>query len=521
MNHAPKLISRCTVALLLFLLAQSGPLPAAERNMLYRALESIEVDRLNDLVVTLADDTFEGREAGSRGGRAAGTYLIRELKKIGVAGGGVDGAYHQPFGNDYRNILAVLPGSDPKLKDEYIVIGAHYDHVGYGTHRNSYGPIGFIHNGADDNASGTAALLEIAEALMTLPEPPRRSVLFGLWDGEEKGLLGSKHWVGHPTVPLEQIKFVINMDMVGRLGEKGLQVMGTRSGPGLRQMICRENREVGVQLQFPWKIRDNTDHSPFFEQGIPVLSLHTGLHDDYHRPSDDAELINVEGIQEVARLAFHVAHTVAERDTEIDFRPDSRSENAVYRKRFEQTLENRKPRLGISWDRDADATQGIRLMEIRPGSPAARAGLTVGDRMTQFDGRSISSQAQLVQLVLAASATVPVLVDRSGSEEPVTVEIELDGKPIRLGLSWREDEGEPGSVTVIHVVAGSPAYHGGLKTRDRVYEVNGKPFQDSDAFRKMVTTLDMPMNLLVERHGLLEQVTLQPLDSVERVARRE
>jgi S1-C subfamily serine protease len=160
-------------------------------------------------------------------------------------------------------------------------------------------------------------------------------------------------------------------------------------------------------------------------------------------------------------------------------------------------------------------------MEIRPGSPAARAGLTVGDRMTQFDGRSISSQAQLVQLVLAASATVPVLVDRSGSEEPVTVEIELDGKPIRLGLSWREDEGEPGSVTVIHVVAGSPAYHGGLKMRDRVYEVNGKPFQDSDAFRQMVTTLDMPMNLLVERHGLLEQVTLQPLDGVERVARRE
>ena len=152
------------------------------------ALESIQVEDLTGHTDTLADDAFEGREAGTRAGKATSNYLMKQLEKYGLAPAGDRGSYFQQFGG-YRNVLAVLPGSDEKLKHEYIVLGAHYDHVGYGMKKNSYGP-GYIHNGADDNASGTAALLEVAQALTLLPEAPRRSILIAFWDAEEQGLLG-------------------------------------------------------------------------------------------------------------------------------------------------------------------------------------------------------------------------------------------------------------------------------------------------------------------------------------------
>ncbi len=164
-----------------------------EVNARAAALASITTDQARAHVQVLADDTFEGREAGSRGNRAAGIYIVDLLKKWGLKPAGTAGTYYQS-GNGSTNILAIVEGRDEKLRDEVILLGGHYDHVGYGTNRNSYGPTGFIHNGADDNASGVAALLEVAEALAQLPEKPARSILLAFWDGEEKGLLGSKYW---------------------------------------------------------------------------------------------------------------------------------------------------------------------------------------------------------------------------------------------------------------------------------------------------------------------------------------
>ena len=211
--------NRCSLALVA--LALVFPLFCAsvrgeEAGTLQAALDSITAPELQKFVETLADDTFEGREAGSRGGRAAGNYLLEQMEKRGLKPAGTDGGYVQEFGRGYRNLLGIVEGSDEKLKKEIIVVGAHYDHVGYGSRSNSFGPLGLIHNGADDNASGSSGLLELMEAVQKLPRAPKRSILFVYWDGEEKGLLGSRHWTSAPTLPLERVKFCVNVDMIGR-----------------------------------------------------------------------------------------------------------------------------------------------------------------------------------------------------------------------------------------------------------------------------------------------------------------
>ncbi len=168
---------------------------AADRTTSYlAALESINADQLERYVAHLADDELQGREAGKQGGRAAGDYLAEKLEELALQGGGIDGGFFQPFAPKYRNLLAMVPGSDPQLARQVVVIGAHYDHVGYGTRRNSRGTVGRIHNGADDNASGTSTLLEVAEAFTLLSEPPKRSILFAIWTPRTSALWGRSIW---------------------------------------------------------------------------------------------------------------------------------------------------------------------------------------------------------------------------------------------------------------------------------------------------------------------------------------
>ncbi|TXT22299.1 MAG: peptidase M28, partial [Planctomycetota bacterium] len=191
--------------------------PNSVESSVSAAIESIRVEDLKVHIGTLASDTLQGREGGSAGGHAASAYLVQQLRRQGVTPAAAEQQFVQEFAGGMRNILASVPGRDERLRDEIVIVCAHFDHVGFGTPRNSRGPIGYIHNGADDNASGVASLLEVVEAVRSLPQPPRRTLLFAFWDGEEKGLLGSKHWIASPTRPLKQVKLVINSDMIGRL----------------------------------------------------------------------------------------------------------------------------------------------------------------------------------------------------------------------------------------------------------------------------------------------------------------
>jgi hypothetical protein len=483
--------------------------PAAENATFHAAILSITAEDLKSHVDVLADDSFEGREAGSRGGHAAAGYLRQHMQKQGLTGVGNDNSFFQSFGNGYRNVIGYFPGRDPNLRNEFIVIGAHYDHVGYGNRGNSFGPFGYVHNGADDNASGVAGLLEVLDAIVMLPEAPRRSVVFAFWDGEEKGLLGSKHWVNFPTIPLEKIALAFNVDMIGRLKHRKLEVYGTRSATGLRRLLSEMNRDTNLRIDYSWEMKSNSDHYSFFDARIPVLMFHTGLHDDYHRPSDDAHLVNTDGMQEVTRFMLNAVYGLANRQQSTPFRQASELESPGSKQQLEAATGPAPPRLGVRWSPPEETDRGLELDDVEVDSAAYRAGLVVGDRILRFDGEEVKDPTVFRGLLLSAASPVSVVISREGEDEPIDLSVELDGRPTRVGISWRRDDAEPDSVIVTRVVRGSPARNAELRTRDRIYEIDGRPVGDSDELFELLTTLPSPIELLIERDGQLKTVELE------------
>ncbi len=483
---------------------------AEKRTSSYRAaLESISAQQLQQHVAYLADDALEGREPGTSGGRQAGDYLRRQLEQLTIRGAGVDGGFVQPFNPNFRNVLGIIEGSDPELKEEIVLVCAHYDHVGYGTEENSAGPIGQIHNGADDNASGTAALLELAEALTRLPQPPRRSILFAFWDAEEMGMFGSRHWVAHPTIPLDRVVAAINLDMVGRLRDNRLTVYGTRSGFGFRRLLSQQNDAVGLEIDFSWELEDDSDHYAFFDRGIPVLFLHTGLHDEFHSPRDDAHLINSQGMNRVVRLLFHFACDLGERPKTPDFRQAASSETEILRQQLANYAPTFLDRFGARFGRPSPRQpSGVRISRVVYNAPAARAGLRTGDRIVRFGGSEVPSEDYLTSAVLLAPHQVPVVVRRGNQRETLELSVQLDGNPLRIGITWREDDAEPGTVILTHVVTGSPAANAGLRAGDRIYQVATQDFADGDAFISLVNNPSDMLQFLVERDGQLRTVVV-------------
>jgi hypothetical protein len=424
---------------------------------------------------------------------------VQQFKRLGLKPGGSGGSsYYQPFGSGYQNLLGVLEGSDPELKNEYILIGAHFDHVGYGNSRNSNGPVGFIHNGADDNASGDAALLEVIEAFNVMQARPKRSILFAFWDCEENELNGSRHWMSQPTVPKTSIDLAFNLDMVGRLRNKRLEVVGSRSAPGLRRAVS-EGNDTDVLVDFQWEITRNSDHYSFYSGGIPILFIHTGLHGDYHRPSDDPEKLNYDGMRSVTRMVFRTAYSMADAETRPKFRGQSRQEGQSDRAALERALPVPPGRLGIRWDDGDPNGPGVRVIHVDRNSAAEKAGIRIGDRLVTFNNVTIAPKADLRPLVLAASSPVAATLDRSGKN--VDVSLQLPDSPVRLGVSWREDHGEPGTLVIVQVVPGSPADIAELKSGDRIYALDGGPFADGNQFVERVGAMTGPVPLTIERSG--------------------
>ncbi len=479
----------------------SLPADAAENAWFDIARASITTAEIQGHVDYLAADMLEGREAGSRGGHAAASYILELVQQTGLEPAGTNGTFQQTFRGNSQNILALLPGSDLDLKNETILIGAHYDHVGYGNRRNSFGPFGFVHNGADDNASGVSALLELIDALTRTDHRPRRSILFAFWDGEEKGLLGSAHWVRQPTVPLSSVKLAINIDMVGRLSAGRIEVGGTRSGIGFRKLMSTPSLN-GAWLDFNWEYKNNSDHWTFFQKQIPSLYIHTGLHDDYHRPSDDVEKINVRGIQWVTSYLLEQVEELADSDRLPEFRSEARLDNPFNQSRLEKPLPPLASRLSFTWEKAADGSIEVKQV-LDSNSP-----LVPGDRIVAVNNQPLKEADLLESLALESDSPLQLTILRSGIEEQLDMSVSLSGNPVRLGLSWREDPAEPNSVYITRVAPHSPAARAGFQVNDRIYAVDGAEFADrNDLLQQVQTQLSAEVPTIsfeVESRGIVQ-----------------
>ena len=475
-----------------------------------KAIASVTEKELRSHVHFLASDTLEGREAGTEGGYAAASYIVQELKKYKLKPQDEDGDFFQYFNHNYRNILAVIPGSDKKLKDEYILIGAHYDHVGYGTRTNSRGPVGYIHNGADDNASGTAGLLEVAEALSLLKTPLKRSVLIAFWDSEEKGLVGSRFFVQHPTVDLKQMKLAINADMIGRLRAKSFEFYGWRTAIGLRDWATAQNTSK-LHMKFTYEYRADSDHWPFFKQGIPSVMIHTGRHNDYHRPSDDVDKINYAGLEQVSRYFTRLTASASDHESLPTFRRESSTElNSLSAILKRISRRKRPPRLGVSYNSGLSEKGIVKITAVRSGSPADKAGLQVKDEIIEFAGRQVKDFADFNTLVVTANTNIKATIKRAGKEQAVA--IELAEKGVKIGVQWQTDKAEPGRFVVTEVVPASPADVAGLARDQRIIKVAGQTASTSDELKALILEAKNPVELLVEDHGNIKKLSLSRIE---------
>jgi Tol biopolymer transport system component/Zn-dependent M28 family amino/carboxypeptidase len=322
---------------------------------------------------------------------------------------------------DDRNIIAVLPPSGPPERAEYVVVGAHYDHLGFGETGAMLrkGEEGKIHPGADDNASGTAAVLELAAALAeerkAKPEEFHRGIVFALWSGEEIGLIGSSYFVEHPTVTLSSIAAYVNFDMVGRLRENKLSLQGVGSSKAWRRLVEKRNVAAGFNLSLQEDPYLPTDGTAFYPKGIPILNFFTGSHDDYHRPTDTADKLDYDGLERITKFARALVVDLAKDGDRPDYVKVQHSEGAGGR----ETL---RVYLGTIPDYATEVV-GVKLSGVRGGSPAEKAGLKGGDVIVEFGSQKVSNIYDYTYALDAAKIGQPVdiVVMRDGQRVKVTI----------------------------------------------------------------------------------------------------
>jgi hypothetical protein len=309
-----------------------------------------------------------------------------------------------------QNVVAVLPGSEPSLRRENIVIGAHYDHLGlghYGARESS--AAGTIHPGADDNASGTAVLIEVARRLAQSPVKPGRTVIFVAFSAEELGLLGSRHFVNN-TESVAATRAMINLDMVGRLRDNRLTVFGARSGQNLSQIVAAAAERGGFDLIESDDV-GRSDHLSFYSKRIPVLHFFTGIHEDYHRPTDTAEKLNTDGMARISDLVMATTLALADARPAIGFVSlPSRRGPASLGDGGSSAYLGSIPAYG-------GATAGVELAGVSDGSPAALAGLRSGDVIVQLADKKIQNIEDLTAALQAQKPgdEVAIVVLRGGN----------------------------------------------------------------------------------------------------------
>ncbi|MBP88235.1 MAG: aminopeptidase [Planctomycetaceae bacterium] len=312
-----------------------------------------------------------------------------------------------------KNVAGVLEGEGP-LADETIIVGAHYDHLGEGGPGSLAPWTKAIHNGADDNASGTTALLEIARRMASRKKSPARRVVFMAFSGEERGLLGSAYYVKQPAIPIEKTVAMVNMDMIGRLKDNKLIVYGTGTAESFDSLVDETNKRYAFAIKKEPNGHGPSDHQSFYQAKVPVFHFFTGTHKDYHRPSDDFDKINIEGMAKITNMVGDIVESLADRAAAPKYlqvkRPPRGSGN--------------RPYLGTVPDLARDV-EGYALQSVTEDGPAQQAGIKGGDVIVKFGETPISSLDDIDQALRKHKPgdEVKVIVLRDDNEIEVSVKL--------------------------------------------------------------------------------------------------
>jgi Zn-dependent M28 family amino/carboxypeptidase len=320
-----------------------------------------------------------------------------------------------------KNVIGIVEGSGP-LAEEAIVIGAHYDHLGYG----EPGSLAFgsrdIHHGADDNGSGSTSVIELARRFGAKKDYKGRKLIFMTYSGEERGLLGSVHYCRHPLYPLEKTAAMVNLDMVGRLREKKLQLMGISTAEVFEKIVNEANEKVQLKIDAPKQagsLFGASDHYSFFQKNIPVLFLFTGMHPQYHTPKDTWDTINVEGMRECCDLAEGIIDRLAVLEEKPKFIPQERSSGGG-----RQRTTGNVPRIGVMFSY-GDDKEGALIESVNSGGIADKAGFKANDRIVEIGGQPVKSLEGYMTVMAKQKKgeTVEFIVLRDGKR--ITLKVPL------------------------------------------------------------------------------------------------
>ncbi len=365
-----------------------------KREPLARLAPVFDPVRLKAHVDWLADDAREGRGVGTAGLEASATYIAAALKAAGLKPGGDNGTWFQSFevpgGPDgktvtLKNVVGVLPGTNPAMADQSVVLGAHYDHLGRGWPEARKGNEGKIHNGADDNASGVAVVLELA-ALLGKTLKPSRSLVFVAFSGEEWGLKGSAHYAQHGAqagaLPAKRAFAMMNLDSVGRLHGKKLTVLGAGTATEWRHVAMGVGFTTGVESECVAEGPASSDQASFHRIGVPAVQVFSGPNEDYHRPTDDSDKIDIDGLVKVATFVRESLVYLSERDRPLTSTLGDGSKQPA------RATKGRRVTLGTMPDFTFTGP-GVKVGGITPNSPAAAAGILKGDILLTMDGKPL------------------------------------------------------------------------------------------------------------------------------------
>ena len=387
----------------------------------------------------LTSPKLEGRGLRTQGITAAAQYVADRFKAIGLRPGGDNGSYFQKFtiekgpqGTPVEtvNVIGTMPGAKAQWKDQSAILSAHYDHLGLGWPDVHKGDEGKVHPGADDNASGVSVMLELAKALKAAGQPSR-TLMFISFSAEEAGLKGSAYYVEHPTMPLDQVIGVINLDTVGRLGNDKISVLGTGTASEWQHIFRGAGFVTGVENRLIPDSMQSSDQMSFIRKNIPAIQLFTSAHADYHRPTDTADKIDAAGLVKVASFAREGIAYLAERETPLTNTipkagaPGAPPTAAPAAASGDQA-QGRRVSFGSVPD-FAFTGPGVRVGGVMPGSPAEKGGLKEGDVMMKLDA-----------VEMASLQTFSDFLKTGKAGQTVSVQIVREGKPLTLSVTLVE-----------------------------------------------------------------------------------